>query len=399
MFESIVISPRATLDPNVEKGPIDLGVLAESMLFYGSVNVIVNDSVLRQLVQQMGIEVLIEYVERGYLKIKYLENGMGIRTGNTGTPLERHTPVIYQLPHLRFEAYSTELFRELIGKSGKGRRLAHRFQKYVEPISLPTHIVNDVLTDFSDSKLVEESATYLVKQYVPELTGLGDATFKVIRGDEGLSVQSNINFQAVNAIYHRRVSPKHTSIAPGLLLSHIANLQTFLYFSSKFNSEIAVDSINSNLLKLKCADIVQKSNASQTAVHAFQDFLFEDAKSLGESIRNGSRSFADLLQVLDKAERFKDWIKGKPPNIDLVKEYFRAVTSESWIEKLPSKGLRWAIFTASGIGLDLLGAGVIGTAIAVALSVVDSFILDNILKGWKPNQFVDGPLQKFIAKT
>jgi hypothetical protein len=106
-----------------------------------------------------------------------------------------------------------------------------------------------------------------------------------------------------------------------------------------------------------------------------------------------------LLPILDKAERFKEWLKSSPADIDLVKEYFRAVTAESWIDKLPSKGLRWAIFTGSGIALDLLGTGGIGLGVGIALSAIDSFILDKILKGWKPNQFVDGPLQRFVAKT
>lgn len=40
--------------------------------------------------------------------------------------------------------------------------------------------------------------------------------------------------------------------------------------------------------------------------------------------------------------------------------------------------------------------GGLGTLGGVALSALDSFVLDRMLKGWKPNQFVEGPLRRFL---
>jgi hypothetical protein len=37
-----------------------------------------------------------------------------------------------------------------------------------------------------------------------------------------------------------------------------------------------------------------------------------------------------------------------------------------------------------------------GAAVGVGLSAADTFLLDKLLKGWKPNQFVEGPLKEFI---
>ena len=33
-----------------------------------------------------------------------------------------------------------------------------------------------------------------------------------------------------------------------------------------------------------------------------------------------------------------------------------------------------------------------------ALSAADSFLVERILKGWKPNQFVEGSLHKFVEQ-
>jgi ABC-type branched-subunit amino acid transport system permease subunit len=54
------------------------------------------------------------------------------------------------------------------------------------------------------------------------------------------------------------------------------------------------------------------------------------------------------------------------------------------------------IFTAAGLGLDAAGLGGAGTMIATALGAADTFLLDRILRGWKPSQFVTGPLMKFV---
>ena len=62
-----------------------------------------------------------------------------------------------------------------------------------------------------------------------------------------------------------------------------------------------------------------------------------------------------------------------------------------WADNLPPKTLRWLIFTAAGIPLSL--------AAAVGLGAADTFLLDKLIKGWKPNQFIEGPLKDFLRHT
>ena len=90
--------------------------------------------------------------------------------------------------------------------------------------------------------------------------------------------------------------------------------------------------------------------------------------------------------------------KNRDPDQGLVKAYFREVTKGSWVDRLPAKSVRWSIFTGLGFAVDLLGAQGIGTATGVAISAADAFLLDRLLKGWKPNQFIDDSLDPFAAK-
>jgi hypothetical protein len=84
------------------------------------------------------------------------------------------------------------------------------------------------------------------------------------------------------------------------------------------------------------------------------------------------------------------------PNQDLVKAYFRESTTSTWIDKLPVKAARWSLFTGAGVVLDLAGAGGVGTLAGVAVSAFNDFVLEKLARGWKPNQFIEGPLKKFV---
>jgi hypothetical protein len=63
---------------------------------------------------------------------------------------------------------------------------------------------------------------------------------------------------------------------------------------------------------------------------------------------------------------------------------------------LPAKSVRWLLFNAAGLALAAVTSPAAGAAVGVGLSAADTFLLDKLLKGWKPNQFVEGPLKEFI---
>ncbi len=381
---------------DVEK-PIDLGMLAEALLFYQSVNVICNRSTLKQLIIECGYETLLEFITAGYLKLTFLENNTGILTKNTNTPNEYHEAILYEAPVLKLQSAAPKLLQELTGKSGKGRRMANQLTKLVGTIKLATSLTTDIIEDFSDPQYICDSAIHLLKRLAPEYRHPGDIIFRPSRDGSCFRVETNIDFESVNKSYHRRVPPSHSSLSTSYLLSILSNIRKDLYLSSRYSSEITTDDVNSEILQIKFKELIQKRIQSGEDISAFQDFTLNDAKAIRESINANARSFSDLLKLLHRAEKFKGWLKGKEADIDLLKEYYREVTSSSWVDSLPSKTSRWLLFTLAGIGIDALGAGGLGTAFGVAISAADALILDNLIKGWKPNQFIEGPLKKFVS--
>ena len=67
------------------------------------------------------------------------------------------------------------------------------------------------------------------------------------------------------------------------------------------------------------------------------------------------------------------------------------------MEKLPTKAYRFGFFTGAGLLADIVVPTGFGTAAGVSIGAADSLLIDKLIKGWKPNQFIDGPMRKFFA--
>ena len=133
-------------------------------------------------------------------------------------------------------------------------------------------------------------------------------------------------------------------------------------------------------------------------MEAFQECVFHDGRAISEAVNANHKNFDDVLKVAAQARKFKDWIADRPEDADLRNEYIRAVQELDWIDRLPAKSLRWVLFAIGGAVLSLIPPP-IGPVASTTLSISDTFLVDKLLKGWKPNQFVAGPLKEFVKKT
>ena len=124
-----------------------------------------------------------------------------------------------------------------------------------------------------------------------------------------------------------------------------------------------------------------------------------DYKSIGEALKSGEIKFKDFLELLQKADKFREWLSKIEQDKNIVAEYYKAVTSGTWVDKLPSKSVRFAIFTGAGLLLDAAIPTGLGTALGTALGAGDTFLLDKLIKGWKPNQFIDDLKEELSKKA
>ncbi len=128
----------------------------------------------------------------------------------------------------------------------------------------------------------------------------------------------------------------------------------------------------------------------------FQETVINDMPSIKEAVNSGERNFRDVVRLVQQSEKFKEWLRKQDGTDDLRKAYCQEIAHIDWVDKLPPKSLRWLIMTGAGLLLGAVAGPVTGVAAATALSAGDAFLLDKLLKGWKPNQFIEGPLRQFL---
>jgi hypothetical protein len=391
MFERLVIRQRSSASLGK---PLDLGVLAEALIFYSDVRLVTNHAVLPALLHAATPEVFVELLEQGFLKLTYETDELLIMTENTGTPAEVHQPVSGSMQRFDLQTVLQSELYKIYGRTGKARRVANRLARRIDVIRYSSSFTDEAREDLSDERYVEDSVSTLLGTYVPEYQG--PVQFKTRRHENKLVVLSDVRFPEANRFYHQRIPPTHSSLSPAYLLAHLLSVKADLHFAARYDSEIAIDDINALIIRKHLGQLFGPLGASRNAAAAFQEFVFDDGRAIAEAVRRGSCHLADILPILPKAAKFKEWLRSEAPQRDVVKAYFREVVTPTWIEKLPSKAVRWFLFTVAGLGLDAVGAGGLGTVTSVGLGAADTFLLDRMLKGWKPNQFVDDHLSKLV---
>lgn len=80
MFERITLDRQGT-----PGAPIDLGTLAECLVFYEKVRVIVDQVSFPYLVRSCGTDELLHLLSMGVLELEYFENLSGVMTRQIGT--------------------------------------------------------------------------------------------------------------------------------------------------------------------------------------------------------------------------------------------------------------------------------------------------------------------------
>jgi hypothetical protein len=382
MFEGICISRQEPFGMG-----IDIGFLAEALVFYQRVLIVADGEMFKAIVRICGHETIIEMMEMGILTIDFIEN----------------IPVVSQdydfglvsSEVLKYQHVAPQLLQELTGKSGKGRRIANRMAKLVRPVQCDPTLPDLTRQDASDSDYVEDVARSLLEHFVPEYQIPSPCVFRFHRSSQTCTLETNIDFEKANVFFKRRTDVSDATLTPAYLLSYLAETRKTLTHSAEFSTDLAVSTPISVTATCKFKNLIEGRGASEKQIQAFEDLVFRDSRCIREAVNSGDRTFDDVLRLVTAGMKFKEWLNKTAHNGDVVKEYCREVTRIDWAEKLPPKAARWAIFAAASAAAGFVLTPVAGAAVGVGLSAGDYFLLDKVVKGWKPNQFVNGPLKDF----
>jgi hypothetical protein len=385
MFKAITLT---RFNNSFKKEPLDIGLLVEYMLFYRTTTVVADFQILDQLYHYFGGERLLRLIQEKYLEVVYLEHPIGVFTKKENN-IEHHGLIQFSSPQ---HVFLDEMHRICIGASGKrgaAKRQALRFEGCIRvkreiPIAL-----EGAKESILDQKYLEQSANLIVNELVPDLNLSTKFEFKAYQESKGIAIETNMDFEWINKIYHREISPDHSTISPAYILTHLLNLHQELYFASDHQSELSCSNLSSILGMSKIDYLMHKSKKSRENLDNFTAFVLDNVKSIREAVNANQVDLDKLIQVLEKSRRFKESIENLPPDADLCKAYHDEITKETFFERFPGRAVRYSLFKGLEIAAGIFLPKVIGDVATEALGVMDEFLFDKLLIGWKPNQYIN----------
>ena len=213
-----------------------------------------------------------------------------------------------------------------------------------------------------------------------------DFQFELINSDLGFFVFTNIDLGSINQ-RRTQATPPAEPVTIAHLLTNILEARADLALASFYGGDFVTSAVTSAIIQVRHTELLRRSNLNMDSRRQFVEVVLPDSPSLAEVIDSRGRSFDDFLGLLDRSGRFKDWLKAVNPDEDLIRTYMRDISSEGWIQRLPAKSLRYVLTRALEATNRTVG---------FVSGIVDNFVVEKLLSGWRPNHFVSGKLSPFV---
>lgn len=404
MFEKTVLRNSDNV------GPISPGKLAEALLFYRAVHLVLDEASVLALVSAIGVAAFIDVLKRPDITSTYVTGTAAAMSTQVG-PLTAHAFGFFSL---------AEVPQSSDGTSKAGRKIASPFdalQYHLERVGVRAKdaekiviavrgraalrplaekaFSNELLSklafdDLTDQEFLHEAVREILRSSLPAEHVPTEFKLRAQDSDLGFYLFGDLDFTKLEAIRNTKF-PNARPVDVGQVLLGIFNARVDLMLASHYGGDFATSPLASALIGLRFSVMLERRKIHDRQIDHFQQVVLEEAPSLAESIDSGSRSFSEFLRLLDKAARFKNWAGGVHPDKGVVAAYLAESTKQDWIQGGPAKVIRYVIGAALG------ATGAPGAA-ETTWGLVDAFGLDKMFGGWRPNHFVEKGLKPFLGE-
>lgn len=390
MFESITINRR---DNPFYKQPFSVGHLAECLLFYGKVNIIISPKELELLIKKCDIERLVELIESERLSISI---SMGT-LGSLGAPnTSRFGYGMFFKKGEDLESATYRAIHSVYKNSIKSSKNKNLILPYLTTHDYKSEVVDEFLKnkDFTTKTFKQAiQRTYpgypipLGSSFELEKTSPQDASEKTV--SNVYRIETDFDLKGFENELMKKSDDDRNFGFPVTYIMAIANAIHDLKISSDFQTEISTNEISSEIIK----DIVEfvqiYYNNSESKIIDFKNCVIGNLPSIAETIDSGHKSFDDFLQLLNRSQKFSTFLRGVPFDANIVNEYINEVNAKDFTDNLFFKVARFV----TSVNINFTASPVIGLPLEWGLD----YLLDK-LKMWKPNQFVETDLKPFVKK-
>jgi hypothetical protein len=392
MFDAICFRDDATADHK-----IDFGFLAEALVFYGKAHFIGDAVSCRRLLEGVGAPELLELAKQGQLDIHLVQQHAAAQTDGLGSGLERYDVALIEPADWNPRKELKQAFLELAG-GAKHSKMASDFMQHVNTVPRGHLRLPDIRTQIVDEPTFGAATIAWIRELAPECLPEKPEVRCWTLG-QSFQVSSNVNLQCVSRALATKTGDDWEGFGFGSLLAYFISSHEDAYFAAKLSAEIGTTPLRAPMIRARFDHLWNQNQESRKSLSEFSEVTLGSARAIGDAIRQGRASFADLIRVLEERRKFREWLEGKPFDANLVAEYIIAVTRGSWLDKLPSKTVRWSVVSGLGLGSEIFAPSGIGSAVGLAISAFDAFLLEHLARGWRPNQFVDEQLKKLTNQA
>jgi hypothetical protein len=394
MFEAVTYANSSMPGPSV-----DVGSIAESLIFYQRVSVLCTTGTIRSLLEQIPPFVLLSLMKDKRLTLYYLEDQIAVYSELVPGKRQHHGLTSFSSPNHTVEQVARKAFVEAAGQSSQAKIAARTFEKLLLPLNHQLFNHESVLRVIEKTKSTEIAVGEMLRVLSPGYETSGPIRFRINRTQKGFVVDTNIEFEKANAIYNSIVPPSHSSLSEASILARLHSANEHLHFSALLGTEMALDRTAEKINTQSLEALLRERSVSNKQIENFREVAFKDVPSIREAVNARRVAFADVVRLLNKADKFRDWLSKQPPTTELGDEYLKAVKSETWADKLPVKAVKFGVFSGIGALIDTQVPGNFGTALGLAANAIDDFYIERLLQGWKPHYFVDRELIPMLIQS
>lgn len=399
-FDRIIVGPyHGTINST------DVGALAEALLFYGKTHILLNSDSLISTIQTIGVDNFERMLDLPDVRVTYLRDTFATYTNDKST----HSLISFEFAGNRSRRFvdDRDLLQGILARStskaGRSRRITKRMVEKVEFLRLSEDflpgfgILADCSAQLREPKLARLHVLSMLDHYAPSYVKQNNFTFDVrfLAGDNFV-FDTDINFHEVNLEIINSHPNINLQITPPLISSSVLNACIDFYLAAKYEGAILTNELHSSIINNRYATIRRTFTKNLGFIEDFQRNISLQAVTLRETINSGAQEFSDFLDLLEKADEFKQWLHTIIDDDRLMKEYIDSISKLGWLEKLPAKTIRFSLFTRLGVIADLIFPSWIGTFSNIGVGAIDSFFVDKLHRGWKPQQFIMGPYTNFL---
>lgn len=386
MFEKVVLRQSDT------GGSLTVGELAEALLFYQNVHLMLDHGSLSHLISQIGMPHLLKLLSRPNVSAVFCDESLGTKTDKIGDQLF-HNFIAFTLAGSQETGVIKNRKKRIefiLGRQGYERKIAKKLSERF-CLKVPTRklsgdyfviggVVNAANSEMNDRDFIYESMRRVVSNIIGENIISADFKFNVVGAQSNFQIDTNLNFDLVTAAKKKRARSFDGEITPAYLINHVLGSCADTVFASHYGGEFYTSDLSSQIIQLKHSELLKRMGIERNELREFKEIVVTDVPSIREVLNSGERTFDEFLSVLEKSQKFREFTQGVNPDEKLVEEYWKSVTAEGWISRSPSKVLRYVLGSVH-TALEPV-SGSIGSA-------VDSLFIEKLLGGWKPNHFVE----------